>query len=92
VGKRVPCFTKTLFQEISASADYRLNYHFGSRGIMQGELFHSPLANADGTNHPVIKRNHVVKHDAVNSNQAAGNETHPTVNKTQTLLAKFMTL
>lgn len=36
-----------------APANHRLSYRFGSRGIMQGELSHRPLAQADGTNRSV---------------------------------------
>ena len=39
---------------------------------MQGEVIRRPLAQADGTKHPVIKRDYVVKHDAVYQKQTVG--------------------
>ena len=97
-------------------ANHRLRYRFGSRDIMQEELFHRPLAQADGTKcsgrrppremrgglriitnppalfrcrwydgeqsvhrdgtkHPVIKIDHVVKHDVVITKQIVGVQT-----------------
>ena len=55
---RTPCVGDGVTKRDSVSwtadsANHRLRYRFGSRGIMQGEVIHRPLAQADGTNRSV---------------------------------------